>query len=221
MEWDFLGRSPRKGQPKQGYRDMEWDFAATEIGGCELQILSDNFKKFEKTESIWSSSGAHLDRIGSDRIQLEAASSRYSRKISKNFKKTESIWSSYRWDVPTFWTLSALAYFLFHAILKNKKKKMVKSGRLMVYHFWNKFTIYSAQKARHLKNRSFERIYVQNCDLTKFWRPAGRPFPNFFCTVCRVQLWEKLALRASNYCHKFYHLWLVKDASKYLASDLP
>ena len=31
-------------------------------------------------ESIWSSSG-------SDRIQLEAASSRYSRKISKNFKK--------------------------------------------------------------------------------------------------------------------------------------
>ena len=94
MEWNFLGRSPRKGQPKQGYRDMEWDFAATEIGGRELQILSDNFKKFEKTESIWSSSGAHLDRIGSDRIQLEAASSRYSRKISKNFKKTESIWSS-------------------------------------------------------------------------------------------------------------------------------
>ena len=32
----------------------------------------------------------------------------------------------------------------------------------MVSHFWNKFTIYSAQKARHLKNRSFERIYVQN-----------------------------------------------------------
>ena len=32
----------------------------------------------------------------------------------------------------------------------------------MVSHFWNKFTIYSAQKARHLRNRSFERIYVQN-----------------------------------------------------------
>ena len=57
------------------------------IGGCELQVLSYNFKHFKKTESIWSSSGALLDRIGSDRIQLEAASSRYSRKISKNFKK--------------------------------------------------------------------------------------------------------------------------------------
>ena len=89
--------------------------------------------------------------------------------LSENFKKNqknrehlELIWSSYRWDVPTFWTLSALAYSLFHAILKNKKKKMVKNGRLMVYHFWNKFPIYSAQKARHLKNHSFERIYVQN-----------------------------------------------------------
>ena len=165
MEWDFLGRSPRKGQPKQGYRDMEWDFAATEIGGCELQILSENFKKFQKTESIWSSSGTHLDRIRSDRIQLEAASSRYSRKFSKNFKKPRASGAHLeliRWDVSTFWTFSASAYFLFHAIFKNKKKKMVKSGRLMVYHFWNKFTIYSAQKARHLKNRSFERIYVQN-----------------------------------------------------------
>ena len=32
----------------------------------------------------------------------------------------------------------------------------------MVSHFWNKFTLHSPQKARHLKNRSFERIYVQN-----------------------------------------------------------
>ena len=32
----------------------------------------------------------------------------------------------------------------------------------MVSHFSNKFRIYAAQKARHLKNRSFERIYVQN-----------------------------------------------------------
>ena len=29
----------------------------------------------------------------------------------------------------------------------------------MVSHFSNKFRIYAAQKARHLRNRSFERIY--------------------------------------------------------------
>ena len=108
----------------------------------------------------------------------------------------------------------------------------------MVSHFWNKFRIHSAQKARHLKNRSFERIYVQNwilegwvqilkllsvtlceriyiafcskkCTFEKctFWRnlhwklwfnevshgrPAGQPFPNFFCIVVWCIHWEKL-----------------------------
>ena len=32
------------------------------IGGCELQILSKIFNKFQKTEGIWSSSGAHTMR---------------------------------------------------------------------------------------------------------------------------------------------------------------
>ena len=129
MEWDFLGRSPRKGQPKQGYRDMEWDFAATEIGGRELQILSDNFKIFLKTESIWSSSGS--DWIGSDPIggcELQILSENF-KKFQKNREHLELIWSSYRWDVPTFWTFSASAYSLFHAILKNKKKKLEEIGR--------------------------------------------------------------------------------------------
>ena len=41
-------------------------------------------------------------------------------------------------------------------------------------HFWNKFTIYSAQKSALLKNALFEEIYHLNCDLTNF-RTADRP----------------------------------------------
>ena len=57
------------------------------------------------------------------------------KKIQKNREHLELIWSSYRWDVPTFWTLSALAYFLFHAILKNKKKKLEEIGRKWCHTF--------------------------------------------------------------------------------------
>ena len=76
------------------------------------------------------------------------------KKIQKNREHLELIWSSYRWDVPTFWTLSALAYFLFHAILKNKKKKLEENGVALLKQIYDLLCSKSStsQKSQFWKN---------------------------------------------------------------------
>ena len=66
-----------------------------------------------------------------DRIQLETASSRDFRKFWKNFKKPRASGPHLeliRPNVSTFWSFITSAYFLFHVILKNKKKKLEEIG---------------------------------------------------------------------------------------------
>ena len=58
---DTLGEFQRNFKNRE-HLELLW-IGSDPIGGCELQMLSKIFNKFQKTEGIWSSSGTHTMTI--------------------------------------------------------------------------------------------------------------------------------------------------------------
>ena len=96
---------------------------------------------------------------------MEAASPSCSRKFSKKFKKPRASGAHLeliQMRCAQFLNPYRISLFPVSCHFKDQKEEIGIKWNKMMYHFLNKFRIYAAQKGRHLRNRSFERIYVQN-----------------------------------------------------------